>query len=50
MILSRKAFKNSLSEEEARRLQAVKEQIAAAVMSNEAVDLFDCVFTENIAV
>jgi hypothetical protein len=50
MILSRKAFKSSISKEEARRLQAVKEQIAAAVMSNEAADIFDCVLTENIAV
>jgi hypothetical protein len=47
MILSRKAYTGELNEGEAKRLQVVKEQIAAAVMSNEAVDLFDCIFIDQ---
>jgi hypothetical protein len=46
MILSRKAYASELNEGETNRLQVVKEQIATAVMSNEAVDLFDCVFID----
>jgi hypothetical protein len=47
MILSRKAYAGELNEGEAKRLQVVKEQIAAAVMSKEAVDLFDCIFIDQ---
>lgn len=44
MVLSRKAYMGEISVEEAKRLQEVKERIAAAVMSSEAADIFECIF------
>lgn len=43
-VLSRKALKGEISDEEAVRLQQVKEELASTLMSNKAEDLFNCVF------